>query len=88
MPGGEIGGEEECRERDGADERKARQAERLTKRQRNQPQEGQGQCQPPKTRRNRADPGVADEERAGGERDVSDQQREKRPAVGACIVSI
>ena len=88
MPGSEIGGEEKRRERDGADQRKARHAQRLTKHKRNQPQEGQCQRHPPEARSHRTDPAVADEERAGSERDIAKQQREKRPTVRGCIVPI
>ena len=83
MPRGEIGGEEESRERDCPDQRRARPAHRLADQRCDQEQEGKRQRHPPETGGDRADPGVADEERAGGERDIADQQGDERPAMRA-----
>ncbi len=72
MPRGKIGGEEQCREGDGDGQGAARQMDRLTEQMRDQPQEGQRQREPPEAGRDWPDPGIADEERPGGERDIAD----------------
>ncbi len=83
VPCGEIGGEEEGGEQDRPDQRRARPAHRLADHQCDQEQERQRQRHPPETGGDRADPGMADEERAGGERDIANQQGEERPAMHA-----
>ena len=83
MPRGEIGGKEEGREQDRPDQCRARPTDRLADHQRDQEQERQGQRHPPEARGDRPDPGVADEERPGGKRDIADQQRREGPAMRA-----
>ena len=88
MPGGKIGGEEECRERDGDDDCAAGPMNRLASDQSEDQQERKRERQSPETGGDRADAAVADEEWTGGERDIATEQGDERPAVRACIVSI
>ncbi len=81
MPRGEVGGEEEGREKDRPDQSRPRPAHRLTNHQRDQEQKRQGQSHPPEPCGDRADPGMADQEWTHGERDIADEQGDERPAV-------